>query len=346
MVSKYGPHNLLHLRRIVKQQNLPLALRSRESSTEVSAGSDSDGSGWSDASKRRMTPSDPEPPDLHLLACPTWMCPPETVIQALTRVLRIAESGVQPRLSTIHVPKMPPSSYEEAAQWSLEYWPTVYRRMNPHGPQPAAVEKAEAQLQRNNVAAFLRYARKVAEEGQKAGIGLEIGAVIAERSWDTLRIVAAAGDARCYRNSRQQNTNPLEHAVMRVIGMVAKQRRILLRTRDTDPQNAGDEPLTPIEADTILRSELKPSGYLCVDLEIFITHEPCVMCSMALLHSRFGRVIFGHRMIRTGGLTAEKEEAGLGYGLFWRPELNWKFLTWQWVDEDGKGRMIDDDTHV
>ena len=274
------------------------------------------------------------------------MCPPETVIQALGEVLGTVESGLKPRLSKIHVPKMPPSSYEEAAQWSLEYWPSVYRKMNPYGPQPAAIEKAEAQIQRNNVASFMAYARKVAEEGERAGIGLDIGAVIAERSWDTLRIVAAAGDARYHAESRQQGANPLEHAVMRVIGMIAKQRRIMLRGRDTDPQNAADEPLTSIETDTILKSELKPSGYLCVDLEIFLTHEPCVMCSMALLHSRFGRVFFGHRMLKTGGLTADKEEAGLGYGLFWRPELNWKFLTWQWVDEHGKEQVIDDDTHA
>lgn len=249
-------------------------------------------------------------------------------------------------MSTTLVPKTPPNSYEEAAQWSQEYWPTVYRRMNPYGPQPAAIEKAEAQLRRNNVAGVMAYARAVAEEGKRAGIGFEIGAVVAERSWDTLSIVAAAGDARCHSGSNRPGANPLEHAVMRAIGMVAKQRRILLRGRDTDPQEEGDEPLTTLEANTVLASELKPSGYLCVDLEIFITHQPCVMCSMALLHSRFGRVVFGHQMPKTGGLTAEREGVGLGYGLFWRPELNWKFLAWRWEDENEGDQMIDDDTHA
>ena len=274
------------------------------------------------------------------------MCPPEVVLAALSSVPGIAELEVQPRLSTTLVPLTPPSSYEEAAQWSLEYWPTVYRRMNPYGPQPAAVEKAEDQLYWNNVADFMALAWKVGNETKAAGLGVGIGAVVAERSWDTLKIVAAAGDARWYVPGRDRNANPLEHAVMRTIGMVGKQRRILLRGRDTDPQNPGDEPLTSTEAKLIRESELKPSGYLCVELEIFVTHEPCVMCSMALLHSRFGKVIIGHQMPKTGGLTAEKGEAGLGYGLFWRPQLNWKFMTWKWEAEDGEDQSIDDTTHA
>ncbi|TQS35729.1 hypothetical protein Golomagni_03843 [Golovinomyces magnicellulatus] len=67
-------------------------------------------------------------------------------------------------------------------------------------------------------------------------------------------------------------------------------------------------------------------GYLCQDLEIYCTHEPCVMCSMAMVHSRFRRVVFETRMPYTGGLTAD---GMLGYGLFWRKELNWTMLAWQ-----------------
>ncbi|PBP23960.1 ribonuclease [Diplocarpon rosae] len=73
-------------------------------------------------------------------------------------------------------------------------------------------------------------------------------------------------------------------------------------------------------------------GYLCHELEIYCTHEPCVMCSMAIVHSRFGRVVFRRRMHHTGGLCADGE---LGHGLFWRKELNWTLLAWQWERDDG-----------
>ncbi|CZR53895.1 related to TAD3 Subunit of tRNA-specific adenosine-34 deaminase [Phialocephala subalpina] len=83
------------------------------------------------------------------------------------------------------------------------------------------------------------------------------------------------------------------------------------------------------------------NGYLCHDLEIYCTHEPCVMCSMAIVHSRFGRVIFERRMEKTGGMSADGE---LGHGLAWRKELNWTLLAWQWqraADEEEKSNCGD-----
>jgi tRNA-specific adenosine deaminase 3 len=88
----------------------------------------------------------------------------------------------------------------------------------------------------------------------------------------------------------------------------------------------NDIPLLPIEVNNFYPCPIG-SGYLCHELEIYITHEPCVMCSMAIVHSRFGRVVFARRMRETGGLCADGD---LGHGLFWRKELNWTMLAWHW----------------
>jgi len=34
-----------------------------------------------------------------------------------------------------------------------------------------------------------------------------------------------------------------------------------------------------------------------------------------------------------GKLSSAGVQASLGYGLFWRPDLNWKFLAWQWKQD-------------
>jgi len=89
-----------------------------------------------------------------------------------------------------------------------------------------------------------------------------------------------------------------------------------------------DSPLFEIEAENSRQSG-NGDGYLCHGLEIYCSHEPCVMCSMAIVHSRFGKVVFARRMQQTGGLCADGD---LGHGLFWRKELNWTMLGWQWFD--------------
>ncbi|KAK5702893.1 hypothetical protein LTR97_003839 [Elasticomyces elasticus] len=151
--------------------------------------------------------------------------------------------------------------------------------------------------------------------------------------------------------------NIMCHAVMRAIGMVGRKRlRVAsqpVSTRAAKAENgfyaAGlegdvkardafflDQPVTPLEQQYFDVDNLKPDGYLCLKLEIFLTHEPCMMCSMALVHSRVGKVIFKHRMPQTGGLTAEMDRndsgpVGLGYGLCWRKELNWQFMCWEYT---------------
>ncbi|GLA41503.1 tRNA-specific adenosine deaminase subunit tad3 [Aspergillus niger] len=121
-------------------------------------------------------------------------------------------------------------------------------------------------------------------------------------------------------------------------------------------------------------SRIRPrsqGGYLCTDLDVYLTHEPCICCSMGLLLSRFRAVVFPRsgRMV-SGGLASEpvvrpvpaeedenenenENENGIGaektdddgsvereyYGLHWRKELNWRALGFEFVEEleNGEG---------
>ncbi|CAG7937700.1 unnamed protein product [Penicillium olsonii] len=100
-------------------------------------------------------------------------------------------------------------------------------------------------------------------------------------------------------------------------------------------------------------------GYLCTDLDVYLSHEPCVCCSMGLLLSRFRAVVFprGGRL-ESGGLASEPvvgpvaedgTEASSGehergyYGLHWRKELNWRALGFEFVEDvdvEGDGAVF------
>lgn len=231
-------------------------------------------------------------------------------------------------------------------------------------------------------------ALQAGKEVEEQGLGVGVGAVVAEKG----EVVAVAGDGRWVGDMfgpqagghrEGGNGNPMAHSVMRAIGLVARKRRQLLsqhslpvperaealRKQETstaqreEENHSADVPLTNVERDVCDQDSLKPGGYLCLDLDMYITHEPCVMCSMAILHSRFGRVIFGQPMPKTGGMSAEVKgdssvadsgegnvagtRRGLGYGLCWRQELNWRLLGWQWEDQDTGGYgTLKGETHV
>lgn len=148
----------------------------------------------------------------------------------------------------------------------------------------------------------------------------------------------------------------MAHAVQRAIAMVAKKRLRMAGTNPTllDRSLFCDVPLTASEKNPYDQDNIAPSGYLCVDLDIYLTHEPCVMCTMAILHSRFRRCVFGKRMPSTGGMTADVAASdgtspgkGLQHGIFWRPsELNWKFLAWECPDAGKASAGVEDSVHA
>ena len=287
------------------------------------------------------------------------------IIEVLSAVLS------DPIIFSIPAPLLAPTSQEQATLWSSRYWPTVYKKTNPFGPHPSIVSRAELEI-RDSVKKWMGLATEVALQAGTTGSGEAVGVVVVERRNGIARPVAIAGDARWLDWPCNKRGNVTAHAALRAIAMVSEGLRWTDETKEVQLTSIGgtrsdsgeSEPRVESESfqEITMRAPVKkaedvPSifrdqpflevekghydtsgnedGYLCHDLELYCTHEPCVMCSMAIVHSRFGRVIFKHRMPDTGGLCADGK---LGHGLFWRKELNWTLLAWQWAHSSGVGK--------
>ncbi|KAF8465213.1 cytidine deaminase-like protein [Russula ochroleuca] len=95
------------------------------------------------------------------------------------------------------------------------------------------------------------------------------------------------------RDTRVSSAHPLRHAALNVVRALSN---------STASTSASIIPATAA-ASTPPTSAPTKNGqhYLLTSRALFVTHEPCVMCSMALLHSRVKEVFFLVPMQRTGG---------------------------------------------
>lgn len=379
---KYLPDHVLGKRDLAKAMYaVPRAWESIPSTVMQAPGSTA--WEYSTPASGKARSSGARPATLHLLVCPTRVISLRDLFDVLKEFPPFcsnAESWAYPlELKEITVPLLAPTSPKQANDWSKEYWPTFYRKTNPFGAHPSSIKKAEEELQAPSednlgVDEAFELARKAGEENRRKGIGTGTGCVVVERVDGKTQIIAVAGDARWAprvpnipepdpKSSRQGNM--MGHAVMRAVGMIGR-KRLRVATMaiaksaakaesnfhkgglavDPAARDAffADLPITELERVYFEKDNLKPDGYLCLKLEVFLTHEPCIMCSMGLVHSRVGRVIFKTRMPETGGLTAEMNSndsgpVGLGYGMCWRKELNWQFMCWEYIPVEESGTV-------
>ena len=95
--------------------------------------------------------------------------------------------------------------------------------------------------------------------------------------------------------------------------VVTRSGRVIATGRNA--QIAGNDPTAHAEILALRAAALSLSNYRLDDCEMFVTLEPCAMCSGAMLTTRLKRVVFGAQEPKTGA-------AGSVINLFLQPQLN------------------------
>ncbi|KAM9710327.1 putative inactive tRNA-specific adenosine deaminase-like protein 3 [Menidia menidia] len=134
--------------------------------------------------------------------------------------------------------------------------------------------------QRARMQAYMASAVEAAEAA--GGLGMEaVGAVVVDPEEE--RVIAVGHDCR--------GQHPLLHAVMVCVDLVARGQGGGFYSFD---RYAACR-FTPVPGTFDPASGPKSSGqpYLCTGYDLYVTREPCLMCAMALVHSRIGRVFYG-----------------------------------------------------
>lgn len=187
------------------------------------------------------------------------------------------------------LPSLQPQTKEIAQEWSEKYWPTSWKG-NPY----------HQELKSSNIVLHQE------EEVMKKLISATRGA---PPSTPGVTIIARECPGKdmheilgVFYDNRERSF--LQHSVMSAIAGIAENEK---NRRSKEGKARG-------------------SGYLCQDLLVYSTYEPCVMCCMALVHSRIARITYIIPSPLTGGLESH-------YQLGDRSSLNWRFKIWRWIGQ-------------
>ncbi|XP_069835338.1 probable inactive tRNA-specific adenosine deaminase-like protein 3 [Dendropsophus ebraccatus] len=228
----------------------------------------------------------------------------------------------------VSVPSRAARNQKEQQIWA-KIWPCTYHA-KPKTPnmEKGISDESVSEQERLKIGRNMYMAIEAAQQNQSRG-GKGVGAVVVDQ--ENGNVLAIGTDQTGVKSG------PLLHACMVVIDLVAQQQgggsySKLSSMEEVDSKKLQVEAkkwVEPKEDKRENRKRLKEKdeiSYLCTGYEVYVTHEPCIMCSMSLLHSRVSCVYYG--CSSTGGAL------GTYYRLHCSPGLNHSFKVYRGVMED------------
>ncbi|KAM9911673.1 hypothetical protein OXX69_003292 [Metschnikowia pulcherrima] len=196
--------------------------------------------------------------------------------------------------ANLHVSQIPaelPPTKELSVKWSTEIWPLSWKG------NPNHQDLITAYFDVDEESTLIK--RLLAHVHESLGSEtVPVVTMIAKQDPESKKIDML----HFSRDSRHQHV--LQHSVMNAIAEVARKERERRAKHDKNGEKSEE-------------------GYLCHNLLVYTSHEPCTMCAMALVHSRIGRLIY----VKKHPLGAIESSHYIGD----RRDLNWTFDIWRWV---------------
>jgi tRNA-specific adenosine deaminase 3 len=215
------------------------------------------------------------------------------------------------------VPGRAPRTRDQWEEWNA-LWPIAWQKPNSHLAVPLEAPSAEDVTEMKR---WMRSCIDAAREGGATNAAILVdpsqpGTVIA-RGLDETRRWRCVGDNEGEGNGYLGNGHPLRHCALVAIDDAAR-RDAETYPAGEDEKNISSAPERTPHAEvgekrrrgeTLSASEMTETlgrPYLCTGYDAYLVREPCVMCAMALTHSRVRRVIFGASSPGNGALGGGK----------------------------------------
>ncbi|KAH9851569.1 hypothetical protein C2E23DRAFT_895739 [Lenzites betulinus] len=183
-------------------------------------------------------------------------------------------------------------------------WPTIYAPRKKFEPEPW--NKGRVLWACDAMREVVRAAQTAGQQGE-----IPVAAYVPVPYDEDTRVATRMLEPLSARDMRISAAHPLRHCIINLVRAVGELRASTSSDALPDPPpELADSASLSAEKEGALAgpSPLRPemevrngAHYLLTSLTLFTTHEPCVMCSMALLHSRVKEVFYLFPMDKTGG---------------------------------------------
>lgn len=212
-------------------------------------------------------------------------------------------------------------SKQESQEWAEKSgWPLMWRGNVKAIPTKMSVRDEQQAVKYTKK--LLRYMQdlRTSNESNNNNRSPEIGVLIVDPEQDVELVFAT--------DERDFLHDPLRHAALIAIEQVAAKM-----AEEEKQEQEGILKQKVISKTTVVTSGSATTlvgGYLCRGYHVYMSHEPCGMCSMGLLHSRISRLVYIRDQAYTGGINYESG----GLSIHDQRQLNWKYEAWKYVGDD------------